>query len=115
MKKRYYNTPCSVFTQWVSKVRWTQVPTLTPLYENIKCAMWSKSKDYEQSQQAIQTDTNELNIVVDSIYSWIAIWDIFVINNKYYKVINDPVPHERSNWVIDNYEIFVNRTTKNAN
>jgi hypothetical protein len=87
------------------------VQTTSIIYDNIKCAIWSKTKNYWQTTQATQTNTNEYNMNLDSIYSNVLIWDIIVINSKQYKVINNPVPHEKANWMIDNYEIFINLTT----
>lgn len=109
--KKFYNTTCSIYTQGTSKVRWSKVQGLTPLYSDIKCALYNSSRSLWQSTQAIQTDSNWYTLVLDSIYSWVSIWDIIIVNSKQYKVLNDPVPHERANWTIDNYELFIDRTT----
>ena len=109
--KKFYNTTCSVYTKSVTTVRWSQVQALVSKYADIKCAIFWKSKSLNPSTQAIQTDSNEYTMVLDSVYSWVAIGDIVVINSKQYKVLNDPMPHERANWQIDNYELSINRTT----
>lgn len=110
--RKFSNTICSIYRKWTTTTRWSQVQTTSIIYDNIKCAIWSKSKNYWPTSQAIQTDTNEYNMNLDSIYPNVLIGDIIVINSKQYKVINDPVPHEKANWQIDNYEIFINLTTK---
>jgi hypothetical protein len=109
--KKFYNTPCSIYRKGTNVTRWSKVQSLSSVYEDIKCAIWSKTSSYWQTLQAVQTDNNSYNMNVDSIYSDILIWDIVVINWLNYKVSNNPVPHERANWIIDNYEIFITLTT----
>lgn len=113
--KKYYNTPCSIYTFWTTENRWSKVQSTIPIYEDIKCAIWGKDKSYWQGFQALQTDLNGYSMVLDSIYPDVSIWDIVIINWISYKVNNHPIPHERSNGIIDNYELFITKTTKNAN
>lgn len=112
--KKYYNTPCSIFTLGTSVVRGSKVEIKTPLYENINCAIWKKTQNYNQSIQAIQTDRQEYTMNLEGKYTGVSMWDIVVINSKSYKVINDPIPHEESNGKIDNYELFIQITTEST-
>lgn len=110
--RKFYNTPFSLYRLWTWKNRGTITETRTLVYENKKCSIWSTSKTYNQTSQAIQTNLNSYEINVSSEYSDILIGDIFIINWQWYKVLNI-IPHEKANWIIDNYQIFVN-ITENA-
>lgn len=109
--RKYYNTPCSIYRKWTATVRWSQVQTTTPTYPDIKCSIWSKSKSYNPTTQAVQTDSNWYTVNLEALYNDVLIWDIMLINGNQYKVSNNPVPHEKANGTIDNYEIFVTLTT----
>jgi hypothetical protein len=112
--KPYYNTLCSIFTLLPQVLKWSKVSWETALYENIKSAVYQKTSRYGQTTQAVQTDSNSFTMVVDWKYTWINIWDIVKINWVTYKIMNIPLPHEKINGRIDNFEFSINRTTTNG-
>ena len=107
--KRFYNTICDIYSFWTKKERWTIVEARISKYENAKCSIWSTSKNFWQTNQAVQTNTNNFEINVSSEYNDLKIWDIIVISWMNYKILNI-IPHQRYNWKIDNYQIFCNLT-----
>lgn len=109
--KKFYNTICFIYRLWTNIVRWSKVETRTLIYEWIKCSIYQKTQRYWQTSQAIQTDSNSFNMVVDKIYYWLAIWDIVEIAWKTYKIMNSPLAHQRANGQIDNYEFTISITT----
>jgi len=112
MVKKYYDTICTISRKWINIVRWSQVETITDIYVNIWCAIYKQLRNWiKESVQAIETDTNAFHMVVDSPYTWIVIWDIVTINNLKYQVSNTPLANTRSNWIIDNYEFDIKKTT----
>lgn len=112
--KKYYNSICSIYTFGSIIERGSKIEDLSLLYDNIKCAIWRVSSSYWQTNQAVQTDSNSYIMDLDAIYNQVKIWDVVKINWTDYKVMNNPLPHERYNGVIDNYEFIINRTTKNV-
>ena len=113
LKRKFYNTLCSIYKFWTQDIDWSLVQDKSPtaLYDNIYCSKWSNDKKYWESQTAIQSNWNWYEINVSSEYSLIEIWDIFTIDSQDYKVTNVPVPHHNFKWVIDNFQIYVNLTT----
>lgn len=112
--KYFYDTPCNIYTKWTEVVRGSLVEKTAKLYENIKCAIYNSSKHLSVTQQATETDANWMTMVLDCKYSWVHIWDIVEIYWVYYKVLYEPIAHYTYKWVIDNFELWINRTTEDV-
>jgi len=111
MVKKYYDTLCTISRKWVNTVRWSQVETIINIYTNIYCAIYKQTKRLTETIQAIETDSNEVHMVIDWWYNWILIWDVVTIANLKYQIMSTPLENKRSNWLIDNYEFTIKRTT----
>ena len=109
--KKFYSYTCSIYSHGTSKVRGSLVQTKILKYENIKCALWKSRHNYSQTTQAIQTNNNTYEINLDSAYSQINIWDIITISWIDY-MIDNFILHHKSNWKLDNIQIFASITTK---
>lgn len=112
MSRKFYNISASVYRLWTEVVKWSLVEKRTALYSNIKIAFWYASKNYSNTNLATQTDQNkyEVNLMPSNE---VKQWDIFVISWEDYKV-DDVIPHHRSNWILDNWQVYLSKTTKNA-
>lgn len=112
MVRKFYNVTASVYRLSTEEKKWSLVEKRTTLYTNIKIAFWQSTKNYSNSNQATQTDLNkyEVNLMPSNE---VKIWDIFIIAWEDYKV-DDVIPHHRSNWMLDNWQVFISKTTKNG-
>ncbi len=110
--RKFYNITASVYRIGTIEKKWSLVETRTVLYENIKIAFWYSAKNYSNTNLATQTDQNkfEVNLMPNNP---VIVWDIFLINWENYKV-DDVIPHHRSNWILDNYQVYISKTEKNG-
>lgn len=109
--KHFYDTVCTIYTKGTELKRWSLVETKTIKYENIKCAIYQSTRSLYWTLQATETDTNWMVMVLDCKYPGVHIWDIVEIKWTTYKVVYEPIEHHRYNWQLDNFELYINRTT----
>ena len=109
--KHFYDTICSIYSIANELRRWSLVETKQIKYENIKCAIYHSTRDLYPTLQAVETDSNGMTMVLDCKYPWVHIWDIVIIKDTKYKVMYEPIEHHRYNWQLDNFELYIKRTT----
>ena len=108
MVRKFYNTPANVYRFWQEKVRGSLVQKKTSLYQNIMIAFWKQKKQYWVTQLANQTPLSAYEVNLKPWYEVLK-WDIFEIYDEVFKV-DDVIPHHRSNWMLDNYQVFISKT-----
>ena len=113
--KHFYDTICTVYTKSTEMKRGSLVETKQIKYENIRCAIYQSTRNLNPTLQAVETDINGMTMVLDCIYPWVHIWDLVEIKGTIYKVAYEPIEHHRYNWQLDNFELYIRRTTKDDN
>ena len=113
MIRRFYNITASVYSFTTKMKDWSLVQDKILLYENIKMAFWQSSKNYSNTALAVQTDKNKFEVNLYPEHK-VKIWDIFCIDWEEYKVDQKPIPHNKSNWKLDNWQVFISKTEKDG-
>lgn len=108
--RKFYNTPANVYRFFQSKIRGSLVENKSDLYLDILVAFWKHKKSYWVTQLANQTPQSwyEINLLPE--YPVIK-WDIFEIYGEFFKV-EDIIPHHKSNWILENRQVFISKTEK---
>lgn len=109
MVRLHHTHTCSVYNFWTTITKGSSVQTKSALYTNIPCDFWKKRTSYWEGPLAVQQSANAYEFNFAGNYTWITIGDIIMFDSIEYKV-DDVVPHKRRG-VIDNYQVFVSKTT----
>lgn len=85
------------------------------VYENIHCALWKSRTSNVPTWLEEQTEKNQYEMNFDMSRTLLKIWQTIDVSGMWLYRVTDVIKHYNASGLLDNIQVFVQKTTNDTN